>query len=279
MTTTAVTRWTSDDAATLRWLVDTYEQVQRERIRTDNRFLAFEQERDATQMPAALRRVMSDLEGQETALSADMGELIARHPAWPWLSRIKGIGPILGGKVLGLIGDIAPSETVSKLWRFAGLAVIDGKRERLKSPSCPQCGARGRRKAHACPVSGETTEIKGEKAHYNVRLKTALYLCGTAWIKLPECYYERVYRQARHRYESRPHACPTHPKPKPACPTCWVPGRIHLTALRVAEKLFLAHLWQVWREAVELPIRARYVEEKLGHGPVSDPWEAAEKPE
>ena len=45
----------------------------------------------------------------------------------------------------------------------------------------------------------------------------------------------------------------------------WADGRKHLTALRAAEKLFLSHLWQVWRTALGLPVGEPYAHGELGH--------------
>ena len=47
---------------------------------------------------------------------------------WEWVTSIKGLGSgSLAARLLAHIDDIGKFATVSKLWRFAGLAVIDGK--------------------------------------------------------------------------------------------------------------------------------------------------------
>ena len=52
----------------------------------------------------------------------------------------------------------------------------------------------------------------------------------------------------------------------------WIPRRRHLTALRMTEKLFLAHLWLVWREQLGLPITAPYADSRDDTVPAPRPW-------
>jgi hypothetical protein len=96
---------------------------------------------------------------------------------------VRGVGPTLAAKIIALIGDIAQFDTVSKLWRFAGYAVVDGRAERLQA---------------------------GEKAHYSIRLKTTCYLLGTSFLRLGSPYRE-VYDRAKERYmQARPDWTPLH---------------------------------------------------------------------
>lgn len=114
----------------LRWLVDTYYQSQKLRIQLGNRLAAVEREVDTGPPPPSAKLMYERLEEAEDSLVEDMRAALIGHPALPWLNQIKGIGPTLGAKLLGLIGDIGKFETVSKLWRFAGFAVMNGERER-----------------------------------------------------------------------------------------------------------------------------------------------------
>jgi len=97
----------------------------------------------------------------------------SRSPIWPWLSGVKGIGPRLGGMLVGLI-DIERAPTVSSLWRYAGLAVIDGKAERRE---------------------------KGKKLPYNDLLKKTCFLIGRSFLMGKHPLYEPLYREARIFYE------------------------------------------------------------------------------
>jgi hypothetical protein len=259
----------SPESNPLRWLTDAYAQTQKLRIAIGNRLGAVERGTDDAPLTRSVAKLYVDLQDGERAIYRDMTEALEGHPAWPWLRRVKGIGPTLGTKLIGLIGDVGDYETVSKLWRVAGYAVIDGKRERPKGASCPACGARGRAKAqpHHCPVTGETSVLVGEKLHYSVRLKTVVYLCGASFLK-SGAPYRTINDQAKGRYAAREEAKPKGER--------WTAGHIHLAAMRVMGKLFLGHLWQTWREAQGLPVRAAYVHEVLGHQTVLDPWDFVE---
>lgn len=214
----------------LRWMADTYEQIQRVRIGIGNRVWASTADRDSNMPHPFLQSLHEKLFKIETDLGKEMKDILEDHLAWPWLSRVKGIGPTLATKILGLIGDISRYDTVSKLWRYAGYGVIDGKAER---------------------------NVKGEKSHFNRRLKTALYLVGDSFIK-SRSPYRQFYDKAKERYAGR---------------EGWTPLHISLAARRKMIKIFLAHLWETWREAQGLPIRKPYVIDYLEHTTYVNPWE------
>lgn len=213
----------------LRWLADAYVATQRVRIAVGNRKSAVDRGVDMGPVPASIERLFVTLEGAEDDLVDEMADALKDHAAMVWLSRIKGVGPTLGAKVLGLIGEIAPFTTVSKLWRFSGYAVIDGKAERPK---------------------------KGEKLHYCRPLKTTCYLIASSFLKC-DSPYRLVYDRAKERYQET--------KVTGNKETDWTPGHIHLASMRVMMKVFLSHLWETWRKAEGLETRELYVIEQLGH--------------
>lgn len=57
----------------------------------------------------------------------------------------------------------------------------------------------------------------------------------------------------------------------------WSMGRIHNMSCRWVGKLFLSHLWSVWREIEGLPVTEPYVISILGHADKIDPWSMAEQ--
>jgi len=230
MAAIAEQRAAMDPGRELRWLADAYEATQRLRIAIGNRMDATAREADLGPVPSAIAAMYVPLRAFERRLQREMDRHLAEHPAWPWLSAVKGIGPTLGAKVLGLIGDIARYDTVSKLWRVAGYAVINGHAERMRG---------------------------GEKAHYSKRLKTALYLCGVSFVRCRSEPYRTVFDRAKARYQER--------AAQAAAEERWTKAHIDNAARRVAVKLFLAHLWEQWRMAVGMPVRPPYVAEYLGH--------------
>jgi len=208
----------------LRWLTDTYTQSQKIRIASENRLRALIQQADQGPESVFLNVLLNRFAEIEKDITKQMGKAVKQHPVWPWLSGVKGLGPKLSTKLLGLIPeDISSFTTVSKLWRYAGLAVIDGKAERPK---------------------------KGEKLHYNIRLKTTMYLIGMSMIKT-KSPYKLVYDRAKAYYQQ------TRPE--------WSKAHVHMASMRKMQKVFLCHVWEKWREALSLPTREIYVIEVLGH--------------
>lgn len=208
----------------LRWLTDTYMQSQKIRIASQNRVRALEQQVDQGPETVFLNVLLNRFAEIEKDITKQMTKVLKHHPAWPWLTKVKGVGPTLATKLLGLIPeDISSFTTVSKLWRYAGLAVIDGKAERPK---------------------------KGEKLHYNVRLKTVMYLIAGSMIK-SKSPYRLIYDRAKSYYQQ------TRPE--------WTKAHIHMASIRKMQKVFLCHLWEEWRTQLNLPTREIYVIEVLGH--------------
>ena len=100
--------------------------------------------------------------------------------------------------------------------------------------------------------------VKGELSHYNGRLKSACYLIGTSFLK-SNSPYRRIYDDAKTYYEvNRPD---------------WTKAHRHNAAMRKMIKMWLSHLWLVWRQIEGLDIRAPYVNEKLGHEHIYSPQE------
>jgi len=217
---------------TLRWLADSYMQVQRTRIGMENRLRAYAQGSDGGNVlqHSTTLEVLTDLEAAEKKLAKLMNVAVKDHPAWPWLSQVKGVSGVLGCKLLGLL-DVTRAPHASSFWKFCGLAVVDGGRDRLQ---------------------------KGEKAPYSKRAKTVMYLIASSFLR-SNSPYRRVYDDARVYYEAN--------RPD------WTKAHQHQAALRKMEKLFLAHLWAVWREAEGLPVSQPYAAEKQGHAHVYTPDE------
>jgi len=92
--------------------------------------------------------------------------------------------------------------------------------------------------------------IKGEKLHYNRDLKIAVRLAVESFIKCGSPYAD-LYRTEKEKFAA------THPEAtKMHC---------HNAAIGKAAKVFLSHLWQVWRQLEGLPMRELFAVEKLGH--------------
>jgi len=191
---------------------------------------------------------------QECEMGAQMQSLIGRHPAWPWLRRVKGVGSVLAARLLSRL-DLARAPSPASFWAYCGLGTVAA--EELV---CDRCGARvfvspGTRVAAAhTPPSGRgrcsgtlrprglTDEVRvaqgrprrGERAPYDMEAKTICYLIGVSFVRCGGPYRE-VYD------ERKLHLASTHPD--------WPAKRMHLAAVRATVKRFLADLWVAWHDA------------------------------
>lgn len=227
--------------STLRALADLRDRtLQKSRIAFGNRLSAIERgvDQPANGTAKLLTVWFERLQELEELADKDIQKVAAEEAIVEQMVKIKGIGLILAAKVVSMI-DIERCNSVSALWRYAGYAVIDGEREK---------------------------NVKGERSHYNKRLKTTLYLVASSFLKC-NSPYRRLYDVAKEYYErERPD---------------WTKLHRHYAAMRKMTKIFLQHLWLRWRELEGLPTSQPYVIEYLGHVDYMRPeefgWEAIEQ--
>lgn len=218
----------------LRALVDLRDrQIQKARIQFSNRLSAIDREQDdpgTSQQTTMVMRWLDVFQTLEGQLDKDIAKIVKQEPIFKEMSQLRGIGPMLAAKIIAMV-EIERAETVSALWRYAGYGVKDGERER---------------------------PIKGETLHYNIRLKTTLYLVATSFLRCGSPY-RVAYDNAKTRYGSTR--------------TDWTKAHIHQAAMRKMIKLFLSHLWLRWRSLSNLPVRQPYVVDYLEHTTIYQPEE------
>jgi len=166
----------------------------------------------------------------------------ATGPIWDWLTSIKGLGVgSLAAQLLAQIDYPAPfpgsypdhCATISKLWRYAGWAVIDGKIDR---PTLGKC------------------------LPYNRKLKSCCWLIVDQFIKQQTPVYVDIYYAEKERQRRlHPERIKVDGKWK------FNDGHIHNRAIRKTAKIFLSHLWVKWREFEGLPVSEPYAQAILGH--------------
>jgi|GEM_PF-3056570 len=210
----------------------------------------------------------------ENPLRSDVLSLAAGHPAWRWIDGVPGAVPILAARLLGRL-DIERAPTVSSFWSYCGYATVPAARW-----TCAACGAafevaQGNRtpSRHRRPGSGAVCDapLGRDESPSRVRVAQRRGALGAATYdevarKLCDLLGARLLsaRGAYERYHRREMA-------SLACDrTGWPPARCHATATRKMIKLFLRHLWLVWREADGLPLSRP----DPGHDPAAliDPW-------
>lgn len=175
---------------------------------------------------------------------------VKSHPVFDWLQNIKGMKQgSLAAQLIAQIDDIQRCPTVASLWRFAGFAVIDGKAEK---------------------------NAKGEKAHFNGKLKGVCFNIADQFIRQQTPGYIEIYYAEKDRLRAL--------YPQPVCVDCDAPAQayqkkvkgelvdgwkcpnkgkdhkimysdahIHNRAWRKMIKEFLKDLWIEWRRIDHWP--------------------------
>lgn len=285
----AETRDYPHNASQMRTLVDTYDGIQKQRIAAQNRARAINQGKDQGDFDF-YDDLAYEFKRKEREIADRFSGLVEDHPFGPWLLAVKGIGPAMAAKTIGLIGDISTFHTASALWMYAGYGV---------EPVCASCKAlwpvsgdeeTGRKAlAESCPACGGTEHKNvasrlraGQKARFNVRLKMTLHNLAEGLIRA-NSPYRRVYDEAyAYYFENRPDwgSCESCKAPLAQCKDPdkhsapgvrsrpgkgWKTGHLHAAAMRKMIKVFLAHVYESWRRIEKLPLRELYVHAVLGH--------------
>lgn len=246
----------------LRSLADLYESALKVRNACENRLRAVAQGADDApgSPPVANNPLLDRLNDALDQARLDMEGELGHHPIYEWLMGIPGINRTMGCRVLGLIPMDGSEDfpSFSKLRVFAGI----------------------------CP--GRNRLVKGEKACFSRRLKTALFVAFSSMLKAaavcegkpnaPKELYPTIYRKWRATYLARYGAGAV--KKKTADQTDgddnrfthpfaeaieWPDLRQHYAAKNKLLDVFLCHVWRKWREAKGWDVRSLYVHEKLGH--------------
>ncbi len=227
-----------EETPILRALVDTRErQVQKARIQFENRIGALERRDDegTTAQLAIVERYYRAFLALEKELEKDIADIVSDYPIFDYVSEVRGIGPGLAAKLIAMI-DIDRAPHVSSLWRYAGFGLVKDDEGNLV----------------------RERPVKGQKLSYNKRLKTSCRLIAMSFLKTGSPY-RAVYDQAKEFYTlNRPD---------------WTKAHCHEAALRKMVKLFLSHLWVVWRTLERLPVTEPYAHARLGHSHYYTPQE------
>jgi hypothetical protein len=281
----------------LRWVAESHDRAQTNRVRIGEQIRAIVQGRDQSWgfkgedrdgdevlkeirkgtdegpvpiLGLAYRRYLAE----EREMAKLLEELLISHPAWPWLEEVRGVGALLAGKLLARL-DIHRARTPSAFWAYCGLATVPGVEHR-----CETCGlvvASPERSTitgqHKALNSGRRcTGVLERSSRSGVRIAqariagekssfdiTAKKLCYLAGVSFLRVggAYEKFYRRERRKLDVQ----------RPG----WVDKRKHLTALRKTQKLFLSNPWQVWREGEGLPVTTPYQGLAGDFHPIS-PW-------
>jgi len=217
----------------LRFLVESYYDIQDMRIITGNRLFAIAKvlnipKQDIVETSAGT--VYQGVEGIEGQIKKLLKEELKDNAVWQsYLRRVRGIGIVLASGLLGYVEDISKFDNVAKLWAYFGQKVVDGHSER---------------------------RTRGEKIHYNPKAKVLAWKISSSFVKTGKGY-RKLYEEFKKK-EAEVHA--------QKCPACKSPkGHIDARARRKTVKLFLSHLWNEWRRMEGLSTQGPYAIDVLKH--------------
>ncbi len=234
-----------------RYLVDQYYTMQEYRKRSANQVRVM----TVSEEPNAL---INWFAAQASGLELQVLRALKRYaeckPIGRWALSICGIGPVITAGLLAHI-DIQRALTASHIWRFAGL--------------------------------DPTIEwSKGEKRPWNGALKTLCWKIGESFVKVStnkSDFYGAIWREQKERIaalnekgfyadqcaeilEKRRFGKTTEAYGHYSAGRL-PPAHVHARAKRYAVKLFLSHLYEVWRTLEGLPIEKPFAIGRLKHNP------------
>ena len=243
-------------ATEARYLVDSYYAMQGGRIRANNQIRALTTSGEPHESIAWLSTESRVL---EESVRRALDAYSAGHPVGKRMRTVVGVGPVISAGLLAHI-DITRAPTAGAIWRYAGL--------------------------------DPTSEWKkGEKRPFNAGLKTLCWKLGESFVKVSnkeDSVYGRIYRERKIIEIANNEAGAFADQAKAKLEKFKIgkttdaykaysvgklpPAHIHARARRVAVKMFLSHLHEVWYE-VEFGTKppVPYVFEHAGHIHKLDP--------
>jgi hypothetical protein len=263
----------------IRMLVESYYDLQAQRIITNNR-MDMNSERNGFK-PSHLQaygftETKEGFEVLEKSLKKKIEEKVVDFDVYiKYLSRIKGIGPIIGAGLLGYIDKIKDYDNISKLWQASGFG-MNTYCTHCKSPTYvivkyKKTGTTKKTEAKRlapidiCPDCNEPTirviqkRVPGYQVNYNPKFKVLVWKVGQSILKQSpsKSKYRKLYDKIKKQLEKK------HPIPiKQDKITLYTKGHIHNMALRKVEKIFLANLWITWRGMEDLEVTEPYIVSK-----------------
>lgn len=210
----------------------------------------------------------------EMACAREMARAVSAHPAWPWLGQVRGIGPTLAARLLARL-RIERASTPSSFWQYCGLGTVPGERHVCLTCGMVLVGQAGRAsprhhtderggRCHGPFQRDSTSPVRvaprlpprGQARSFDVTARSLMHLVGTSFLRR-RSPYRSVYDRHREHLQARTPS--------------WTPMHSHRSAMRVMEKLFLAHLWLVWADALALPTRRPFELTRRGRSGVDIP--------
>lgn len=139
-------------------LARTFFAIQKQRIMATSRIGAQVRQGRLTEREAGIliEHVDKQLREVEAGIKKDMTVALKNIPIYKqWFKKVKGVGPIIAGGMIGEIADISRFKHISNLWSWAGVGMHDGVADRLR---------------------------KGKKATWNPHMKVLCWKLGQSFV-------------------------------------------------------------------------------------------------
>lgn len=219
-------------------------------------------------------RYYAQLSLAKRSLEIEMADAICDHAIYDWAMGVPGLNRVTICRIVGLI----PMDTKENFFEFSKLLSFSGY------------------------APGKDKLVKGQKATFSRRLKTALFVATDTVLKSsgvvakqsyrPTRLYSEIYKTWRHTYAHR-HGVGTtgaawltkngleasideykefEERNKKQVPV-WPDARQHAAARRKVINYLLAHVWRAWRMGLGWDFRPMYFHEVLGHEFKEDLWD------
>jgi len=231
-----------------------YDDVQKIRISAQHRI---------RQLGLELEDWLEDVRHLESEMKEHIESEVSTEAIWDeWLSHVKGIGPIMAGRLIATFGYCETFENPGKMYTLAGLHVEEGKAPRRRAGR--KTGWNPRVRALAWKLSRQLIMARGVYARLyklfkqqeqeknkprEVPITEAMgdllaenYGPFKAGTKVKEVNFPKIAKWLKSQGIDR-------------VKIILSPLHIHNRARRKLAKLFLAHYWQVARELVGLPTK------------------------
>jgi hypothetical protein len=211
--------------------------LQKERIGASNRVAAMERDGLGDHAEPA-RAIVAQYDVIEKAIDRELTKLARQHFMADWIAEQRGIGLPGFARLLGVTGDISRFATVSKLWKYLGLHVVDGhapKREKGVAWTHTDCTY-----WHLATCKADCTTdhhpncgpgVPGTA--YSPQGRVVCHQLGEAIVKVGgDGPYRRAYDDKKAYYEAE--------RPD------WTQARRHNAAMRYTVKELIKALWIEW---------------------------------
>lgn len=266
----------------LRFWVETYYDLQDERVTTNNRIHAIERSKDYNRMDAVMsgmRETARKLENHEREAKKHVKNLVRKHPLWNrWLAGVHGMGPALAG---GLIAWTYCGSKCREMSNGNGHEKYDHQTQSWKEcPYWENCQGKRDIRRFRTPsaykkyvgVAPGMGKKQGQDHNYKHEFKTHIIKIARQFRRQGK-EYRKLYNQFSEKYWSRAKSrgksiVPSKDLPEDNNGNKYEPegviseGHLERLTLRKLAQTFLIHTYDVWRRILGLPVKEPWITSK-----------------